>query len=151
MKIIDETFFVDTNVLVAATDRSRASHSATLNLFDRIPRSGGHLVWSGQVKREYLVVATRPCDKNGLGLTPTSALENINQFSCFLTLLEENTQVSHRLERLIATHQLKGKRIHDANIVATMTRARVFKLITGNATDYNPFDDIQVYQPADFD
>ena len=48
MKITDETFFVDTNVLVAATDRSRASHSTALRLFDDVPRLGG--IWPGAAR-----------------------------------------------------------------------------------------------------
>lgn len=149
MKITDETFFVDTNVLVAATDRSRATHSAALRLFDQVPRFGGHLAWSGQVKREYLVVATRPLAGNGLGLRPSSAVENTRQFSNQMHMLEENGQVSRRLEELVIKHELKGKRIHDANIVATMTEAGLTLLITDDSTDYQAFDSIRVLHPSE--
>lgn len=59
--------FVDTNVLLAASDPSRPHHHQALHVFDRWPSEGVMLLASGQVLREYLVVATRPLQANGLG------------------------------------------------------------------------------------
>lgn len=149
MKITGETFFVDTNVVIAATDRGRASHSAALQLLGEVPRLGGHLVWSGQVKREYLVVATRPLAANGLGLAPSSAVENTERFSRLLHLLDEGEHVSRRLHELVREYALKGKRIHDANIVATMIEAGLNFLITDDSTDYRVFDTVRTLHPSD--
>lgn len=150
MKIIDETFFVDTNVLIAATDGGRASHPDALRVIQEVPRLGGHLAWSGQVKREYLVVATRPIERNGLGLDPGLAVENTRQFGCFVDLLDESSSVSRRLEQLVRRYGLKGKRIHDANIVATMMESGLTRLITDDSTDYRAFDTIEAIHPSEF-
>ena len=64
-------------------------------------------------------------------------------------LLEEDGQVSHRLEELVKKHGLKGKRIHDANIVATMMKAGVTLLITDDSTDYRAFDSIRALRPSE--
>lgn len=149
MKITDKTFFVDTNVLIAATDRSRATHPAALRVIELVTRLGGHLAWSGQVKREYLVVATRPLAGNGLGLEPSSAVENIGHFSRRMHILDETEQVSRRLEKLVSKHDLRGKRIHDAGIVATMMEAGLSLLITDDSSDYRPFDSIRALTPSE--
>lgn len=149
MKIIDDTFFLDTNVLLCATDKSRSNHQAALSLFEDVSRAGGHLAWSGQVIREYLVVATRPLSVNGLGLEPSAAIHNIKRFSKRLNLLEEGTDVSRRLTGLVERFDLKGKRIHDANIVATMLAVGVTKLVTDDTSDYRVFKEIDTFHPSE--
>ena len=76
---------------------------------------------SGQVLREYLVVATRPAEVNGLGLSVPDALANVDEFARHLDLYDETVAVSTRLRQLALDHDLRGKRLHDANIVATMS------------------------------
>ena len=149
MKTIDDTFFLDTNVLLCATDRSRSNHGAALSIFQLVYQGGGHLVWSGQVVREYLVVATRPLAVNGLGLGASRAIHNIERFSKRLHLLEEGTEVSSRLTGLVGQYGLKGKRIHDANIVATMMAAGVTKLVTDDISDYRVFEGIEFFLPSE--
>ena len=42
------------------------------------------------------------------------------------------------------THNLRGKRIHDANIVATMAVHGIHILLTQNGADFAPFNDIAI-------
>ncbi|MCA9778798.1 MAG: PIN domain-containing protein [Candidatus Eremiobacteraeota bacterium] len=149
MKIIGETFFVDTNIFVAVTDRSRSSHSAAIRLFNEMPGTGAHLAWSGQVVREYLVVATRPRERNGLGLSTELALKNVDLLSKRLVLIDESTQTNLILKSLVAKHSLSGKRIHDANIAATMVAGGLTHLISDDTTDYRVFSAIQTFSTAD--
>jgi hypothetical protein len=72
--------FVDTNVLLEATDEGRRFHVEALNLFRNAAEDGVDLFLGTQVLREYLVVATRPIDNNGLGMTPELALDNVSRF-----------------------------------------------------------------------
>jgi len=60
---------LDTNVLLTATTPALALHEAALEILNA-GSDRGALVTSGQVLREYLVVATRPVEVNGLGLSP---------------------------------------------------------------------------------
>jgi len=137
----DDSLFVDTNVLLTATDESRQMHSEALNLLSGITNWGKRLASSGQVVREYLVVATRPIENNGLGLSVADAEANVVRFLRHLDLYDETEEVSVRLRQLAMTHNLRGKRIHDANIVATMMVHRIRTLLTQNGTDFAPFSD----------
>ncbi len=56
----DEAVLVDTNVLLTATTPARALHTEALEVLNEWPAQGFALCVSGQVFREYLVVATRP-------------------------------------------------------------------------------------------
>jgi predicted nucleic acid-binding protein len=96
-----EVLFLDTNVLVAATDESRPFHAVARKLIAHGHSVGLHGATSGQVIREYLVVATRPLSANGLGLSPADALGNIEKMTRHLQFCEESESVSLRLRRTI--------------------------------------------------
>ena len=119
-----EILFIDTNVLLTATDELRSQHREAQRLITESGPHGLHLAASGQILREYLVVATRPREANGLGLQVRDAIANVNEFLRHLHLYEENEEVSRRLRGLAATHGLHGRRLHDANIAGHHVRAR---------------------------
>ncbi len=133
--------FVDTNILLAATDTSRGDHQ---NARAFLQAGGVHLVTSGQVLREYLVVATRPLDRNGFGMSPEDACLNVRQFLARITFLGEPTDASTLIE-LVQDNQLRGKVIHDANIVATMRAHGIDDLATLNGKDFAKFSNIRIH------
>ena len=141
--MVGEVLFVDTNVLLSATDESRPSHRAARRLIAESGVRGVHLAASGQILREYLVVATRPVEVNGLGLAVVDATANLHQFLRHLHLHDETATVAKRLRDLGVRHGLRGKRLHDANIVATMATHGVRTLITENADDFTAFDEVE--------
>lgn len=106
-------------------------------------RGERRLFTNGQVFREYLVVATRPLKNNGFGLSPNDALSNIQAFGTCIQLLNESPAVARKLQQLVADDTLKGKRIHDANIVATMQANGLTRLKTYNPSDFMTFEGIE--------
>jgi predicted nucleic acid-binding protein len=130
-----EALFVDTNVLVEATDVARRHHRAARRLIETHPR----LVFSAQVVREYLVVATRPAAVNGLGLSTAHALDNVRAFRECIRLLPEEKPLLPVLLRLIEEVGCAGKRIHDAHVVATALAHGVSELVTLNTADFAAF------------
>ena len=127
-----DILFVDTNVLLTATGESRPQH-----------RDAGRLLG------EYLVVATRPLDANGLGLHVRDAMANVSEFLRYVHLYDESEEVARRLRQLGLTYALHGKRLHDANIVATMSIHGIRALVTQNPGDFAPFDEIDLVTFAD--
>ena len=139
-----EILFIDTNVLLTATDELRSQHHEAQRLITESGPHGLHLAASGQILREYLVVATRPREVNGLGLNVRDAVANVNEFLRHLHLYEENEEVSRRLRGLALVHRLHGRRLHDANIAATMSAHGVRLVVTQNTTDFAAFDGIEI-------
>jgi len=138
-----EYCFIDTNVLLTASDKDRPNHTAAVHFLESGLRGEKRLFTNGQVFREYLVVATRSVENNGFGLSPNDALSNLHTFSTSIQLLNESQAVAQKLHKLAADYQLKGKRIHDANIVATMLENGLTHLKTYNQSDFTAFDFIQ--------
>jgi len=132
---------LDTNTLVAVSDPSRTNHSAANAVVNQWPAQGTTLHTTTQVIREYLVVATRPDEVSGLGLSMDEALSNVVTFRARIEVLEESRSTLDRLVELITTTSCPGKQIHDANIVATMLTHGIGSLVTDNVRDFARFGD----------
>lgn len=131
---------LDTNVLLAATDESRPEHRGALMVVNDWAAGHTDLCASGQVLREYLTVATRPADKNGLGLNLPDALGNVRAIRERITLLAEDSKVADRLLGLLADVACQGKQVHDANLIATMLVHGVGTVVTMNLEDFARFE-----------
>jgi predicted nucleic acid-binding protein len=131
---------LDTNVLLAATDEGRAQHDQALGIVNDWPGRGTTLYTSGQIMREYLAVATRPTEKNGLGMTLADALANVRAFRARTSLLAEDGKVADRLLTLLDDIACGGKQIHDANVVATMLVHGIDTIVTINLADFARFE-----------
>jgi predicted nucleic acid-binding protein len=130
---------LDTNVLLAATDEDRAEHRGALTVVNDWAAGPTELCTSGQVLREYLSVATRPADRNGLGLKLPDALGNVRAIRERTTLLSEDAKVTGRLLGLLADVECSGKQVHDANLVATMLIHGIGAVVTMNLEDFVRF------------
>ncbi len=135
----DDAVLVDTNVLLTATTPARALHNEALEVLNEWPARDVALCVSGQVFREYLVVATRPTDANGLGLSVEDALANVVMLRPRFRLLDERVAVFEHLNRLLREVGCRGKKIHDANLVATALAHGVSQILTGNVGDFRRF------------
>ncbi|MFT4009102.1 MAG: PIN domain-containing protein [Nocardioidaceae bacterium] len=130
---------VDTNVLLAATDRSRAAHAAATAFLNDDER---RLALTPQVVREYLAVATRPVEANGLGLAGAGAVANVRQLLDDMDLLSEGAVTTGGLMDLIGDHAVAGKQVHDANVVAVALAHRASAIVTDNVRHFARFDQL---------
>jgi predicted nucleic acid-binding protein len=139
LAIPPDRVMVDTNVLLAATDQGRAEHHDALTILNDWPAGDTTLYVSGQILREYLAVATRPADRNGLGLKAPDALGNVAAIRQRTTVLAEGVKVTERLLGLLADVECGGRQIHDANVIATMLVHGVGAVVTMNLDDFARF------------
>ncbi|MFT4296606.1 MAG: PIN domain-containing protein [Micropruina sp.] len=130
---------VDTNVLLAATDRARAAHPAALRFLNE---DGRRLALTPQIVREYLAVATRSVEANGLGLSSADALSNLTQFIDDLQILAEDAATTARLMELIGRGLASGKQVHDANLVAVAIAHNADVIVTDNTRHFARFSDL---------
>lgn len=131
---------LDTNILIAATDEGRDDHKKALSILTDRPAAGMTLYTSGQILREYLAVATRPVDVNGLGLGQSDAIANVMTFQRRLRLIHENDKTLRRLLTLLGDVPCTGKQIHDANVVATALAHGIAAIVTLNSADFARFE-----------
>jgi predicted nucleic acid-binding protein len=132
---------LDTSVLLAATDEARADHRHAEAALNAWPAAGVALYTSGQILREYLAVATRPVDVDGLGMARSAAVANVRALRQRLRLLAENGRVADRLLEVLDAVDCTGKQVHDANVVATMLVHGIDAVVTSNVDDFTRFGD----------
>lgn len=139
LTVVPDRVMLDTNVLLAATDEGRAEHRDALTVVNDWAAGHTSLYTSGQVLREYLAVATRPAERNGLGLTAADSIGNVRAIRERTILLAEDAKVTDRLLGLLADVQCAGKQVHDANLVATMLVHGIDTVVTMNLADFARF------------
>ena len=127
--------FVDTNVLIYATNEASRWHQLAIEALQERRRLGIQLVLSAQIVREYLAAATRQRLVDGTPPLP-EVLRNVGTFRAEFRLVEDNPRVLDELCVLVRRIPIAGKQIHDANIVATMLAHGVRQLLAHNGTDF---------------
>lgn len=130
---------VDTNVLLAATDRSRGAHDAATRFLNEDVR---RLALTPQTVREYLAVTTRPVEVNGFGLVGEDAVANVEQFLDDMELLPEDIASTRRLMVLVSERSARGMQVHDANVVAVALAHRASAIVTDNTRHFSRFADL---------
>ncbi len=133
-----ELLFIDTNVWLYATDPASPFHARALTALDRAQDGGATLVTSPQILREYLAVGTRP---GVIASRPSlvDLLANVAEIRLRCRLVEETVAVVDRLATVLGTIPTAYRRVHDANIVATMLTWDVPGLLTHNGADFAPY------------
>jgi hypothetical protein len=131
-----------------ASARSRASWDARLwrsALALRAPtyiaaqRAAGSIsVIAPQGCREFLVVLTRQPVSNRV-FTSKEALTALDEWRRACTLLPENAATLAECLALVDRHDVKGKQVHDCNLVAVMNVHGVPRVATRNPNDVHRY------------
>ena len=139
---MQDKIFLDTNILVYLANEDSPFHPEVSEKFKEIV--GKYELWiSRQVLREYAVVMTR----QGIVEKPLSSNEivsDIEKWTSIFQVADETEEVTQNLVELIERYDIKGKKIHDTNIVATMMANSIPNLFTLNTNDFKKFIKIQL-------
>ena len=137
-----DKIFIDTNILVYLANEYSSFHLGATEMFKEI--AGKCELWiSRQVLREYAVVMTRP----GIVEKPLSSqdvVSDIEKWESIFLIADETEETTRTLVQLIKSYDIKGKKVHDANIVATMIGNSIQTLFTLNADDFRRFIEIEL-------
>ena len=134
----DNTLFVDTNVLIYATDPRSQHHAAATQAIEQAGANGIFLVVSPQILREYVAVASRPTVAGGT-LVLDDVLDNVQTFRAAFRVVAEGPDTLEQLVALLRQIPTAARRVHDANIVATMLAHGLRRLLTHNTADFARF------------
>lgn len=135
--------FVDTSVIIAASVAEHPSHEVARDAVDHLVHDQTPLCISPQVCREILAVLTRQ-PVAGRTFTTEEALTVLGGWRHGANLLVEDGAVVDILETLIERHGVRGKQVHDCNIVAVMLVHKIGRLVTRNPADFKRFKGIVV-------
>jgi len=132
-----EEWFVDTNVLIYATNAQSPWNQQATAVLNEARQRGVNFVISPQILREYLVSATRAAPSPLL--SSAEALENVELFQKEFRIVSDTPDVAANLVTLVRQYGVLGKQVHDTNIVAVMLTHGVSRLLTHNVADFARF------------
>jgi len=136
--VIGRRVFVDTNVLVYASQAASQFFDQATAALARLEDAGDELCVSRQVFREYLAAVTRP--QADMAAVPAAmAVASIRRLLEIYPVLEEGPAVTEQLLELVEHIPTGGRQVHDANLVAIMLVHGIKRLLTFNAGDFRRF------------
>lgn len=141
------SILVDTNILLRSVEPLHPHYSAAVGAVSRLLADSTPVYFTLQNIAEFWNVATRPKDKNGLGLTIPAALAEVEKIESLLMLLPDTPAVYAEWKRIVMDHNVSGVQVHDARLVATMKTHGVTGLLTFDVGDFSRYTDIQVTHP----
>jgi predicted nucleic acid-binding protein len=98
---------------------------------------------------ELWVVAARPVEQNGLGMTPQIAGAELTRLKRMFELLPDTPVIYPIWEGLVIQHKVSGKPTHDARLVAAMLAHGLTSIVSFDATGFSRYAGIEVIHPAD--
>jgi predicted nucleic acid-binding protein len=101
--------FVDTNILVYATQITSPQRDAARTALQGHSQGGARLRLSRQILREYLAVVTRP-QLFASPMTMAEALVDVERFAAAFEVLEDGPEVGARLAELCRSVRSPGAR-----------------------------------------
>ena len=140
--------FIDTNVLLRTIEVSDPSHPAAVRAIAALIKAGETLIVTPQIVAEFWNVATRPRERNGIGLTPDTADAELAQIEGFFTVVGESTNVYSTWKHLVTRYRVSGVETHDTRLVAAMKVYGISRILTFNARDFARYSDVQIVDPA---
>lgn len=141
---------VDTGILLRLVTSSDALHSDARRSI-RVLRSRGESLWTlTQNISEFWNVCTRPATaRGGYGFTIDETAKKLRLIERLISVRPDSDAAYQEWKNLVATHSVKGAKVHDARIVAAMKAYGITHLLTFNGDDFKRFQAIiTVLEPA---
>jgi predicted nucleic acid-binding protein len=108
----------------------------------------GELVYiTAQNLVEFRALATRPAAANRLGMTPAQASIEAQQIEALFPLAQELPAIYPLWRTLVDTHDVVGRQVFDARLVAVMQAHGLTHLLTLNSAHFQRFSGITVVDP----
>jgi predicted nucleic acid-binding protein len=139
----------DTNLLLRGVETGHAMQTPALEALAGLVRSGETVYITPQNLYEFWVVATRPAERNGLGMTAVEAEAELARLEAQFPLLPDIPAVYREWRRLVTTYGVVGVRAHDTRLVASMLAHGITHVLTFNVSDFARYAEITVVHPQD--
>lgn len=141
------TCLIDTNIILRLNNPSHSQHQIARAAITALLSNNVQVCVAPQNLYEFWVVATRPLDRNGFGLSPKAALEELTKIEQQFVVLADSINVYYRWRELVELHGVSGLPSHDARLVALMLTHDVEDILTFNAEHFRRFPMIKIHVP----
>jgi predicted nucleic acid-binding protein len=140
-------WLADTNILLRSVQTSHPVFGDVATAVSVLLERGDDLCVVAQNLIEFWAVATRPIANNGLGLTIARATQEFIKLKASFLVLPDTADILREWEKLVVKHQVHGKQVYDARLVAAMRVHGLIYLLTLNTNDFKRFGVITAVEP----
>ena len=135
---------VDTNILIAITSRRSPGYPDVEAAVKILRQQNTQLVISSQNAIEYWAVCTRPAEHNGFGLSIERAQNELSYIERNYSVIKDLPAVYEAWRGLVSSHEISGRQVHDARLIAVMLVYGIDRILTLNGADFRRFADIGI-------
>lgn len=137
-------YLVDTNVLLRSVQATDPMYQTARLATAALIHQGHQLAVVAQNLIEFWAVGTRPLANNGLALSITDTAAHIRSFQDTFALLPDTQDIFLEWQRLVELHEVSGRQVHDARLVAGMLVHGASHLLTFNDGDFKRYNEITI-------
>ncbi len=141
---------VDTNIFLRSAQPNHPLSSQATEAVSKLIRQREAVFFCSQTIAESWNVATRPSDRNGLGLSHEEVLQEITSIETLLTLLPDIPAIYSAWKSVVKDNKVQGVKVYDARLVAIMTVYAVENVLTFNDADFKRYTNITAIHPIRF-
>lgn len=139
---------VDTNILLRSVQPNHPLCSQATQAVSKLIRQKDAVFFCAQNIAEFWNVATRPADRNGLGLSPEEVLQEVSNIEKSLMLLPDVPAIYSAWKQIVAAHKVQGVKVYDARLAAIMSVYAVESVLTFNSVDFDRFTNVRAIHPS---
>lgn len=139
---------VDTNILLRSVQPNHPLCSQATHAVSKLIRQRDAVFFCSQNIAEFWNVATRPSERNGLGLSPEEALQEVGDIEKSFTLLPDVPAIYSAWKQIVSDHKVRGVKVYDARLVAIMSIDTVESVLTFNSVDFERFTNVRAIHPS---
>jgi predicted nucleic acid-binding protein len=107
---------VDTNVLLRSAQPNHSLSSQATQSVSRLIRQRDAVFFCSQNIAEFWNVATRPADKNSLGLSHEEVLQEVSSIEDLLTLLPDIPGIYAAWKAIVRDYKVQGVKVYGARL-----------------------------------
>ena len=141
------SYLADTNLLLRLADPDSEQHAVATQALARLLGEGDEVYLTPQNFIEFWAVATRPLEGNGFGWTSERTAKEVADLQERFPMLPDSPEVFTRWLELVRQLPVRGKRVHDARLVAVLQAHSIEHLLTFNTADFAAFSFLSVIDP----
>ena len=140
-------FLLDSNICLRLANINAPQYPLVSGATKTLLNEGNELAIVPQNIYELWAVATRPTSSNGLGWSMRRTEEAVELLRSSFILLNDTPDLLMRWLELVTRFDVKGKRVHDARLVAAMQAHGVENLLTLNVRDFERYSEVKPVHP----
>ncbi|MBE9115421.1 PIN domain-containing protein [Lusitaniella coriacea LEGE 07157] len=142
-------YLLDTNIVLRLSNPADRQHRLVVQAVATLLARADECYLTAQILIEFWVVATRPIDVNGLGWSIEQARHVIDRLRDRFPVAEETQQSFPIWLNIVTENKIRGKRTHDARLIAVMLASNIDCILTLNPNDFLGISGITVVHPQE--